>query len=401
MAEETTTTTTTTTTSPIRFGIVGCAEIARKVSRAIALAPNATLVAVGSRSLDKARRFIAENALSSSVRAVGSYEELLDDPAVDAVYMPLPTSLHARWAVAAAERGSTCSSRSRRALRAELDPSSRVRRHGVQFMDSTMWIHNPRTAHMRGLLSDPSALGTLRWFYVVMLLILKLAFKKDWMCLRFWHDLKPYIININSIFSFYADEDFLKNDIRVKPDLDALGALGDAGWYCIRSSLWAADYQLPKTATAFRNPVLNDAGVILSCGATLLWEDGKIAIFHCSFLSHLTMDLTVIGTRGSLHVNDFIIPYEEKSAEFSFASDSGFTELVTGWQPLPSKHVVTTELPQEALMVQEFSRLVAGIRDSGNKPEEKWPTITRKTQLVIDAVKASIDKGFEPVEIVG
>ncbi|OAY69225.1 putative oxidoreductase [Ananas comosus] len=368
MAEEKATTT---TTSPIRFGIVGCAEIARKVSRAIALAPNATLVAVGSRSLDKARRFIAENALSSSVRAVGSYEELLDDPAVDAVYMPLPTSLHARWAVAAAERGKHLLLEKPAALSAaELDPIlAACAAHGVQFMDSTMWIHNPRTAHMRGLLSDPSRFGDLKM--------------------------------INSIFSFYADEDFLKNDIRVKPDLDALGALGDAGWYCIRSSLWAADYQLPKTATAFRNPVLNDAGVILSCGATLLWEDGKIAIFHCSFLSHLTMDLTVIGTRGSLHVNDFIIPYEEKSAEFSFASDSGFTELVTGWQPLPSKHLVTTELPQEALMVQEFSRLVAGIRDSGNKPEEKWPTITRKTQLVIDAVKASIIKGFEPVEIVG
>ncbi|XP_020104984.1 uncharacterized oxidoreductase At4g09670-like [Ananas comosus] len=165
MAEEKATTT---TTSPIRFGIVGCAEIARKVSRAIALAPNATLVAVGSRSLDKARRFIAENALSSSVRAVGSYEELLDDPAVDAVYMPLPTSLHARWAVAAAERGKHLLLEKPAALSAaELDPIlAACAAHGVQFMDSTMWIHNPRTAHMRGLLSDPSRFGDLKMVYL-------------------------------------------------------------------------------------------------------------------------------------------------------------------------------------------------------------------------------------------
>jgi hypothetical protein len=50
-------------------------------------------------------------------------------------------------------------------------------------------------------------------------------------------------------------------------------------------------------------------------------------------------------------------------------------------------------------MVQEFARLVQNIRDAGGKPEGKWPAITRKTQVVLDAVKASIDKGSEPVEI--
>lgn len=181
----------------------------------------------------------------------------------------------------------------------------------------------------------------------------------------------------------------------MKPDLDGLGSLGDTGWYCIRSILWAVDYELPKTAIAFKSPVFNKAGVILACGAQLLWEDGKVATFQCSFLSNLAMDLTVIGTRGSLHLNDYVIPFTESSASFSLATDSGFKELVTGWQPLPSQHEVHTNLPQEALMVTEFSRLVI----SGT-PDAKWPTLSRKTQLVIDAVKASIDKGFEPVEIV-
>lgn len=185
----------------------------------------------------------------------------------------------------------------------------------------------------------------------------------------------------------------------MKPDLDALGALGDAGWYCTRAILLAANFELPKTVIAQRNPVRNEAGVILSCGASLYWQDGKSATFHCSFLSNLTMDLTAIGTKGTLHVHDFVIPHQEKEASFSTGSECGFNDLVTGWAVGPSKHMVKIDLPQEALLVTEFARLVVAIKFQNMKPEKKWPIISRKTQLVVDAVKGSIDKGFEPVHI--
>ncbi|KAK1289448.1 putative oxidoreductase [Acorus calamus] len=305
---------------PIRFGILGCADIARKVTRAIHLAPNAVLCAVGSRSIDKARRFIADNAphISTEVKAYGSYEEVLDDAGIDAVYVPLPTSLHVRWAVAAAEKGKHLLLEKPTALcAADLDVIlAACEAGGIQFMDSTMWVHHPRTAKMRELLCDPDRFGQLK--------------------------------SIHSVFTFCVDTDFLQNDIRVKPDLDALGVLGDEG----------------------------------------------------CFLSNLTIDLTVIGTNGTLRLHDFIIPFEEGSAKFSLGTKSWFNDLVTGWSSLPSEHVVTTDLPQEACMVNEFSRLVGHVRDSGSAPEKKWPTITRKTQLVIDAVKASIDRDYEPVEIV-
>lgn len=186
----------------------------------------------------------------------------------------------------------------------------------------------------------------------------------------------------------------------MKPDLDALGVLGDIGWYCIRSILWAADFELPKTVLALRSPVLNEAGVILSCGASLYWEDGKVATFYCSFLSNLTMNLTAIGTKGTLNLRDFVVPFEETKASFSTATESWFNELVTAWAPKPAEHVVTIELPQEACMVSEFSRLVGGIKGGGLSPENKWPTFSRKTQLILDAVKASIERGCEVVEVV-
>jgi len=204
---------------------------------------------------------------------------------------------------------------------------------------------------------------------------------------------------IHSNFTFTAGAEFLENDIRVKPDLDALGALGDEGWYCLRAALWAADYELPKTVIALRNPEHNQVGVLLSCGATLYWEDGKVATFYCSFLSNTTMDITAFGTKGTLHVHDYVLPYEEDEASFYAATESGVDEAVTKWVPQPSKHITKTDIPQEALMVNEFARLVADIKFNNAKPEKKWPTISRKTQLLVDAVKASIDRGFEPVQI--
>ncbi|XP_027358535.1 uncharacterized oxidoreductase At4g09670-like [Abrus precatorius] len=358
------------TESPtIRFGMIGCADIARKISRAIALAPNATLYAVGSRSLDKARRFAAANGFPDGAKVYGSYEAVLDDPDVDAVYMPLPTSLHVRWAVLAARKKKHVLLEKPVALNAaEFDQIVEAcESNGVQLMDGTMWIHHPRTASMREFLSDAHRFGQLK--------------------------------SIHTCFTFAADADFLENDIRVKPDLDSLGSLGDEGWYCIRAILWAANYELPKTVLASPKPELNQAGVILSCGATIYWEDGKVATFYCSFLSNLTMDITAVGTKGTLHVHDFIIPYEEKEATFYAASESGFDDLVTKWGSQPSTHIIKNETPQEVLMVREFARLVADINSNNSKPEKKWPTISRKTQLVLDAVKASIERGFEPVQI--
>ncbi|KAK6940092.1 Gfo/Idh/MocA-like oxidoreductase, N-terminal [Dillenia turbinata] len=352
----------------IRFRILGCADIVRKLARAISLAPNATITALGSRSLEKAKKFAADNNFPAETKVYGSYDAVLDDAGVDAVYIPLPTSLHLKWAIAAAEKKKHVLLEKPVAL--NVSEFYRIEEAcesaGVQLMDGTMWMHHPRTAKMREFLSDSERFGQLK--------------------------------SVHIIFTFAFDPDFLAKNIRSKPDLDALGALGDVGWYCVRAILFAADYELPKIVTALRDPVFNEAGVILSCGASLRWEDGKVATFQCSFLSHLTMDITAIGTKGTLHVRDFVIPFQEHVAPFSVSSNAGFNDLVTGWVPSPIEHTVTTNLPQESLMVKEFSSLVAGIQ-CGSKPDKKWPTLSRKTQLILDAVKASIEKGFEPVEV--
>ncbi|XP_022772387.1 uncharacterized oxidoreductase At4g09670-like [Durio zibethinus] len=356
--------------TPIRFGIIGCAEIARRVSRAILLAPNATLSAIASRSLDKAANFAKANGFPPEAKVYGSYESLLDDPDVDAVYLPLPTSLHLKWAVLTAQKKKHLLLEKPVALNvAEFDQILKAcDENGVQIMDGTMWVHHPRTQKMKEFLDDKERFGQLK--------------------------------TVHSCFTYFAPPEFFQNNIRVKPDLDTLGALGDAGWYGIRSILWAADYELPKTVTALRGPVVNEEGLILDCGASLHWEDGKTATFNCSFLSNLTMNITAIGTFGTLHLTDFIIPYQEHEASYTTSSKARYNELGTGWVPIPSEHNVNVDLPQEACMVREFAGLVGNIKKNGAQPDNKWPTISRKTQLVVDAVNASVEKGFEPVEIV-
>lgn len=209
------------------------------------------------------------------------------------------------------------------------------------------------------------------------------------------------ILKIHSSTTMPTTPEFLDSNIRVKPDMDALGALGDLGWYCIGASLWAKGYQLPTTVTALPDFTRNTEGVILSITASMQWDQPHqtVATIHCSFLSHTSMDLAICGSNGSLHLKDFIIPYQETSASFDFTFGAMFVDLHIGWNVRPEEVHVATQLPQEALMVQEHARLVSSIRDGGSRPSTIWPEITRKTQLVVDAVKKSLELGCEPVNL--
>ncbi|KAJ9147236.1 hypothetical protein P3X46_029416 [Hevea brasiliensis] len=357
--------------NPIRFGIMGCAKRARKLASAIDLAPNSTLYAIASGSLEKAQLFATENELPKTIKIYGSYQEFLDDPSIDVVYMPLPSSLHLQWAVLAAQKKHHLLLEKPPALDVvELDEILEAcESNGVQFMDGSMWLHHPRTAKMKELLSDPKLIGQLEF--------------------------------IHSTSTMSPPPEFFKDDIRVKPDMDALGALGDLGWYCIGSVLWAKNYRLPNLVTALPGVIKNSAGIILQFSASLHYDEPDlfktVAIIHCSFLSHSSMDLKMIGSSGSIHLMDFIIPFQENSASFSITLLAKFVDLHIGWNVKPEKVVVANELPQEALMVQELARLVEDIGKSVSCPDRKWPQISRKTQLVLDAVKKSIDLGCKPV----
>src|SRR5215475_13162735 len=128
----------------LRWGILGVAKINERLIPAFKKARNAELRAVASRSIERAR---AAARAAGIPTAHGSYEALLDDPAIDAVYIPLPNTLHAEWTMKAAEHGKhvLCE----KPLGVSAAEAQRLvafcRGRGVQLMDGFMWPHHPRT----------------------------------------------------------------------------------------------------------------------------------------------------------------------------------------------------------------------------------------------------------------
>ena len=118
-------------------------------------------------------------------------------------------------------------------------------------------------------------------------------------------------------------------------------------------------------------------------------------MIHCSFVSHTSMDLDICASKGSLHVKDFIIPFQEHSASFDFTLDAKFVDLHIGWNVKPEDVGVASQLPQEALMVQELARLVEGISKFEFCPDIKWPEISRKT--VSDGCSEEIHRSANPL----
>ena len=88
--------------TPLRIGILGAANIARQFTAALAPSKLVTVTAVASRDLAKAESFAKECGIE---RALGSYEAMLADKEIDAIYIPLPNTLHAEWAIKAVEAG--------------------------------------------------------------------------------------------------------------------------------------------------------------------------------------------------------------------------------------------------------------------------------------------------------
>src|SRR5262249_32424501 len=139
--------------SKVRWGILGVAKINERLLPAFAQAANAELRAIASRSMDKARQAAAAAAIPI---AHGSYQALLDDPNIDAVYIPLPNSLHGEWTKKAAECGKHILCENPLAPTAdeaqELVDFCKAR--GVCLMEGFMWPHHHRTARLRQFLDD-------------------------------------------------------------------------------------------------------------------------------------------------------------------------------------------------------------------------------------------------------
>ena len=145
---------------PVRWGIVSTADINRKVIPGAKESPKVELVAVASRTQERADDYAKEWGIE---RAYGSYEELLEDPGLEALYISLPNTMHVEWSIRALEAGKhvLCEkplSRHPDDVAAAFDAADRT---GRLLTEAFMYRHNPQTKRLKELVAD-GAVGELR-----------------------------------------------------------------------------------------------------------------------------------------------------------------------------------------------------------------------------------------------
>src|SRR5262245_9351028 len=145
--------------SPVRWGVLGVAKINDRWLPSFARARNAELRAIASR--DSARAQQAAQAANIS-RAYASYEALLQDPEIEAVYLPLPNALHAEWTRKAADAGKhvLCEKPLAPTAPEASELVAYCRTKGVRLLDGFMWPHHARTARLRQMI-DSGTIGDI------------------------------------------------------------------------------------------------------------------------------------------------------------------------------------------------------------------------------------------------
>ncbi|MFO1488593.1 MAG: Gfo/Idh/MocA family oxidoreductase [Verrucomicrobiota bacterium] len=346
----------------LRWGILGTAGIARKNWRAIRDSGNSVIAAVASRDSSKSAKFIEdgqrEHPFEKAPTAFGSYDELIQSPLVDAVYIPLPTGLRKDWVIRAANAGKhvICEKPCGLSFADVLEMTNACRKNGVQFMDGVMFMHNPRLAEIRRALDDGKSLGPIK--------------------------------RIMSVFTFAAVENFFDANIRVHSELEPTGCLGDLGWYCIRFSLWAMNWQMPREVTgrilSQRGNKLSAAPAPTDFSGELIFDDQTSAGFFCSFFAENQNWVHVGGAKGYLRVPDFVHPFNIHEPAF----EVNRREIRTRCCDCPGEHSDSKIPAQDSLMFRNFADQVRS-----GKLNEDWPMWALKTQQVTDACQQAAASG--------
>ncbi len=250
----------------VRWGILGYAGIARKhVLPAMAKADNVRIMAIASRNQEKLKEAVSAFGFP---KIYESYERLLADPEIDAVYIPLPNALHKEWAIRAAKEGKHVLCEKPLAL-TEADcreMAAAFQKNHVYLMEAFMYRFLPGVKTLKRLL-DEGEIGKIRHIY--------------------------------STHRFYLEDN---QNVRVNAELGG-GSLWDVGCYPVNLISWLlGDY--PVAISAEMNVF---QGVDHALVANLRYKDGVTANISCGFDGH-SMKLTEInGTKGSILVRSTFI----------------------------------------------------------------------------------------------
>jgi predicted dehydrogenase len=249
---------------PLRIGVLGSARIARLFAEGVRVSRKVVVAAVASRDVARATAFARDNGVAT---VHPTYEALLDDPGIDAIYVPLPNNLHAAWSIRAADAGKhVLCEKPLAATAAEARAVfEAARKNGVYVVEAYPYRAQPQTLKMRELLAG-NAIGRLQL--------------------------------IQASFGFPLTD---AANIRMDPAL-AGGALMDAGSYPV-SFVRTVTGTKPTRVFAISRPA--DSGVDLTTLAVLEFPNGLLAQISCSFATVRHRHAFIAGDAGSISTTYF------------------------------------------------------------------------------------------------
>ena len=272
----------------VRWGVLGTANIARGCTiPGMKLAESCELYAVAGRSIEKAESFRDEFGFK---KAYGSYEDLIDDPEVQAVYIPLPNNLHCKWVTAALQKGKHVLCEKPLGLNADevRQMHKTAADNGVYLMEAYAYLHSPYVESLKKDIKD-KAIG-----------------------------------DVDYIESAFLTQGY-KEDIRLYKDQGG-GAMYDLGCYCTTMILSLIDSE-PEFVKA--DAEYSDLGVDLMTAAIIRFKNGVRASFNVGMILGIDSDkrydrLYIHGTNGSIRSD---VEYNrDGEVSYTIYTDEGTTE---------------------------------------------------------------------------
>ncbi len=330
----------------IKWGILSTANIAQKqIIPALQAAENNEVYAIASES-NKSKQ-VAETL--NIPKAYDSYMELLADPDIEAVYVPLPNSLHKKWVIEAANKGKHILCEKPAALHsADLrEMTNACAENNVLFMEAFMYQFHPQHQRVKEIIAS-GEIGDVK--------------------------------HMRAAFTFQLDLN--KSDIRINPELGG-GSIFDIGCYCIHASLFLLD-QEPKEVYVSGNITAN-VGVDLTASGLLTFDNGITAGFHCSFEEPMTHQYEIFGTKGAIRVPFAFRPdLRDGEGIISITDENGEAreEHVSGDQYLLQvEHFSTSILQQQPINKGKLSNKNLGVI------EACYQSLRTKSPVRVEKVK--------------
>jgi predicted dehydrogenase len=246
----------------MRLGIVSTADINRKVIPGAHASEKIDLVAVASRDQARAEKYARQWDIP---RAFGSYESMLEDADIDAVYISLPNTLHREWSIRSLEAGKhvICEKPFSSRTSDVEEAFATAERTGLLLTEAFMYRHNPQTAKLAELVRE-GAIGDLR--------VIRAAFS-------------------------YALYD--ADNIRLRTDVDG-GSLMDVGCYCVSGSRLLAG----EPESVYGQAYIGPSGTDWVFSGAMRFPGDVHALFDCGTTLAERDELEAIGTEGSLFLDD-------------------------------------------------------------------------------------------------